>query len=94
MPIGRAFDPSLVIVSAGFDAAAGDACGFELTPSCYGRLTAALASLAGGRVVVTLEGGYNVPAIARGLQACTAALLGAIDEEGGAGSCRRPARAS
>jgi microcin C transport system ATP-binding protein len=31
--------------------------------------------------VVVLEGGYNVPAVARGLHACTAALLGAVEEE-------------
>jgi len=81
LPIARAFDPQLVLVSAGFDSAAGDEMGFSLTPSGYAALTKRLRTLAGGRVVVVLEGGYNVPAVARGLHACTAALLGAVEEE-------------
>jgi len=110
-----AFRPQLVLVSAGFDSAAGDEEGFALTPSGYAALLTALrdtaataaatdaaAATAGAAtitaaaatttaaagdtgtaaaapgVVVVLEGGYNVPAVARGLHACTVALLGTL----------------
>jgi acetoin utilization deacetylase AcuC-like enzyme len=79
MPLARAFDPQLVFVSAGFDSAAGDEMGYGLTPAGYAWMTQRLLTLAGGRVVVTLEGGYNVVAVARSVHACTAALLGVVD---------------
>ena len=34
----------------------------------------------GGKVVVVLEGGYNIPAISHGLHACVAALSGQLAE--------------
>jgi len=79
MPLARAFDPQLVFVSAGFDSAAGDEMGYGLTPAGYAWMTQRLLALAGGKVVVALEGGYNVVAVARGLHACTAALLGVVE---------------
>jgi len=93
LPIARAFDPQLVLVSAGFDSAAGDEMGYGLTPAGYAALTRRLMGLAGGRLVVALEGGYNVVAVARGLHACTAALLGAAAEpaaDAAAGPARPP----
>ena len=46
--------------SAGFDAAAGDPLGgMRLTPAGYSHLTRELLTLADGRLVVALEGGYN-----------------------------------
>ncbi len=89
LPLARAFDPQLVLVSAGFDSAAGDEMGYGVTPAGYAALTQRLATLAGGRVVVALEGGYNVVAVARGLHAVTAALLGAV-EGAPAGAARPP----
>jgi histone deacetylase 6 len=80
--VARAFEPQLVIVSAGFDSAAGDEMGYGLTPAGYAALTQRLQTLAGGKVVIVLEGGYNVVSVARGLHACTAALLGAVDGAG------------
>jgi histone deacetylase 6 len=80
LPLARAFDPQLVLVSAGFDSAAGDEMGYGVTPAGYCSLTQRLMTLAGGKVVCVLEGGYNVVAVARGLHACTAALLGAVDD--------------
>lgn len=45
-----------MVVSAGFDAAAGDTLGgCFVTPACYGHLTHMLMSLADGKVVVCLE---------------------------------------
>ena len=90
MPIARSFDPSLVIVSAGFDSAAGDEMEFLVTPSGYARMLRRLKRLAGGRVVVVLEGGYNIPAVSRGLHACVAELLavcGVVEGEEEAAQC-------
>jgi histone deacetylase 6 len=77
MPIAQEFDPDLVIVSAGFDAAAGDELGgCFVTPACYSHMTHMLMSLAGGRVAVCLEGGYNLSAISRSALAVAKTLMG------------------
>ncbi|CAK0842080.1 unnamed protein product, partial [Prorocentrum cordatum] len=61
LPIAADFRPDLVLVSAGFDAAEGDPLGgCHVTPAGYHRLTSELMGLAGGRVVLALEGGYNL----------------------------------
>lgn len=50
------FNPGLVLVSAGFDAARGDPLGgYQVTPEGYAHLTHQLMSLAGGRVLLMLE---------------------------------------
>jgi len=77
MPVAREFDPDLVIISAGFDAAEGDLLGgCFVTPAGYGHMTNMLKSLAKGKVVVCLEGGYNLRSIARSALAVTRILLG------------------
>ena len=77
MPIAEEYDPELVIISAGFDSALGDPEGeLGLTPEGYAYLTSRLMSLANGRVVMALEGGYNIPAVKYCLAGCTATLLG------------------
>uniref|UniRef100_A0AAY5KCG4 UBP-type domain-containing protein n=1 Tax=Esox lucius TaxID=8010 RepID=A0AAY5KCG4_ESOLU len=77
MPVAREFDPGLVLVSAGFDAARGDPLGgYQVTPEGYANLTHLLLGLAGGRVLVILEGGYNLTSISESMSACTSVLLG------------------
>ena len=77
MPIAREFDPDLVFVSAGFDAALGDPLGgMRLSPAGYAYMTAQLCTLAGGRVLVALEGGYNLRSISRSACAVMRVLLG------------------
>uniref|UniRef100_A0A182P7U1 Protein deacetylase HDAC6 n=1 Tax=Anopheles epiroticus TaxID=199890 RepID=A0A182P7U1_9DIPT len=77
LPIAYEFDPELVLVSAGFDAAIGDPLGgCRVTPEAYGHFTHWLSALAGGRLVVCLEGGYNVNSISHAMAMCTKALLG------------------
>lgn len=50
------FNPGLVLVSAGFDAARGDPLGgYHVTPEGYAHLTHQLMSLAGGRMLLILE---------------------------------------
>ncbi|KAI1480550.1 histone deacetylase [Daldinia eschscholtzii] len=77
MPIAREFDPDMVIISAGFDAADGDELGgCFVTPPCYAHMTHMLMSLAGGKVVVCLEGGYNLKAISNSALAVARTLMG------------------
>lgn len=77
MPIAFEFDPDLVIVSAGFDAAEGDVIGgCHVSPNCYAYMTHMLKSLASGHLVVVLEGGYNLSAIASSALAVTKVLIG------------------
>ena len=55
------FAPGLVLISAGFDALAGDPLGgFTLEPEDYGALTREIRARAGGAATVSvLEGGYD-----------------------------------
>jgi acetoin utilization deacetylase AcuC-like enzyme len=78
LPVARAHDPQLVLVSCGFDAARGDALGgFDVTPRGFSHLTGALiAALPAARIVVALEGGYNLAAISASAEAVTRVLLG------------------
>jgi len=77
LPVAERFAPQLVLVSAGYDAAAGDLLGgMRLSPAGYAELTERLTRLAGGRVVLALEGGYNLDVIARSAAACLRVLLG------------------
>lgn len=77
LPVAHEFQPQLVLVSAGFDAAVGDPKGeMCVTPQCFHVLTHMLMSLAEGRLVLALEGGYNLQSTAEGAAACVRALLG------------------
>lgn len=64
-PVALQFKPDLILVSAGFDIYVGDPLGgMNVTPRGFAGLTRILMEMADtcckGRVVVTLEGGYNV----------------------------------
>ncbi|XP_077185614.1 protein deacetylase HDAC6 isoform X2 [Paroedura picta] len=77
MPVSYEFNPELVLVSAGFDAARGDPLGGCLvTPECYAHMTHLLLGLAGGKVALVLEGGYNLESISKAMTMCTRSLLG------------------
>uniref|UniRef100_A0A0K0DIQ1 Hist_deacetyl domain-containing protein n=1 Tax=Angiostrongylus cantonensis TaxID=6313 RepID=A0A0K0DIQ1_ANGCA len=59
MPIAYEFNPELVFISAGFDAAMGDPLGeCMVNPDTFALMTYQLTALAGGRVIVALEGGW------------------------------------
>ncbi|KAL6483256.1 hypothetical protein MHYP_G00081280 [Metynnis hypsauchen] len=82
MPIAREFSPDMVLVSSGFDAAEGHPAplgGYKVTAKCFGFLTRQLMGLAGGRVVLALEGGHDLTAICDASEACVSALLGLED---------------
>lgn len=77
MPIATEFNPDLVVIAAGFDAADGDMLGgCHVTPAGYAHMTHMLMSLAQGRVAVCLEGGYNLDSIARSACAVGRTLMG------------------
>ncbi|XP_016307924.1 histone deacetylase 5-like [Sinocyclocheilus anshuiensis] len=79
MPIANEFSPDVVLVSAGFDAVEGHQSplgGYNVTAKCFGHLTKQLIKLAGGRVVLALEGGHDLTAICDASESCVAALLG------------------
>ncbi|KAH7311734.1 histone deacetylase [Stachybotrys elegans] len=77
MPIAKEFNPDLVVISAGFDAADGDELGgCFVTPTCYAHMTHMLMSLASGKVAVCLEGGYNLTAISNSAVAVARTLMG------------------
>ncbi|NXT74196.1 HDAC7 deacetylase, partial [Zapornia atra] len=79
MPIAHEFSPDLVLVSAGFDAADGHPPplgGYKVSAKCFGYMTKQLMSLAGGAIVLALEGGHDLTAICDASEACVSALLG------------------
>ncbi|KAG7492311.1 hypothetical protein MATL_G00013610 [Megalops atlanticus] len=79
MPIANEFSPDVVLVSAGFDAVEGHQSplgGYHVTAKCFGHLTKQLMTLAGGRVVLALEGGHDLMAICDASESCVSALLG------------------
>ena len=82
LPAARAFEPGLVLVSAGFDAHRDDLVGAcSLETSSYAELTRQVLTL-GVPVGYVLEGGYDLPALA----GSTAASMEALVEGGEPGS--------
>ena len=99
LPLARAFDPDLVLVAAGFDAAAGDPLGgMSVSPRGYKNMLRRLLTLAGGRAVLALEGGYNVGATAAAAAACVEVLLSdradSSSSSGGSGGGAAPSASS
>ncbi|XP_064142496.1 histone deacetylase 4 isoform X7 [Loxodonta africana] len=79
MPVAVEFAPDVVLVSSGFDAVEGHPTplgGYNLSARCFGYLTKQLMGLAGGRIVLALEGGHDLTAICDASEACVSALLG------------------
>ncbi|XP_003382755.1 PREDICTED: histone deacetylase 6-like [Amphimedon queenslandica] len=77
MPIAFEYQPELVIVSSGFDSGEGDPIGgYRVTPNGYAHMTHQLKSLADGKIVVALEGGYNLTTISHSMSAVVQVLLG------------------
>lgn len=81
LPALEAFEPQLVVISAGFDAHAQDPIGgLELFERDFHWVTERLAEVAqrhaGGRIVSMLEGGYNLDALGRSAVAHLRALMG------------------
>ncbi|XP_062116695.1 histone deacetylase 5 isoform X2 [Humulus lupulus] len=76
IPVAKEFNPDIIIVSAGFDAAVNDPLGgCCVTPSGYSIMLKKLMDFAHGKVVLALEGGYNLESIANSTLACVEVLL-------------------
>ncbi|BAT76524.1 hypothetical protein LR48_Vigan01g273700 [Vigna angularis] len=76
LPVAKEFNPDIVIVSAGFDAAVGDPLGgCRVTAVGYSVLLEKLMNFAKGRIVLILEGGYYLDSIAKSMHACLEVLL-------------------
>jgi acetoin utilization deacetylase AcuC-like enzyme len=81
-PAVRAYEPQLVLVSAGFDAHLHDPLGqMRVTERGFAELAERTATLAdelcGGRIAAVLEGGYDVDALARSVEAVIRVFDGA-----------------
>ena len=80
VPAAEAFRPDLVLVSAGFDSRIDDPLGgFTLTDDDFAELTGIVKEIAakhcGGRLISTLEGGYNLNGLASAAASHTRALM-------------------
>jgi acetoin utilization deacetylase AcuC-like enzyme len=81
LPAARAFAPDLVIVSAGFDPHERDPLAdMQVTDRGFAAMCSAVAELAdgacAGRLVLLLEGGYDLEALATSVRACLEVLGG------------------
>jgi acetoin utilization deacetylase AcuC-like enzyme len=85
LPVARAFEPDLVLISAGYDAHADDPlAGCLLRDESFAHMTRHVrdfARAAGAPLGVVLEGGYDLPVLAR----CVPATLAALGDETPAG---------
>jgi acetoin utilization deacetylase AcuC-like enzyme len=80
LPAVRRHKPSIILISAGFDAHEADLIGgMGLTAESYGKITRAIAEVArevcDGKMVSALEGGYNLEALAASVHAHLEAML-------------------
>jgi len=87
-PIAAAFKPEFILVSAGFDIFAGDPLGgMEVSVPGFGALTAELMDLAHlaakDRLLLALEGGYNLFGLRDGVRSVLLALSGQKPETPG-----------
>ena len=85
-PAARRFNPHLILVSAGYDTHWADPLALmQLSVTGFAQMVKIIKGLAdelcGGRLVFTLEGGYNVNALAASIKATFDVLLGNTDIE-------------
>ena len=81
LPALRTFAPDMILISAGFDAHARDPLAqLRLTTEDYAWITRELLEIAekecGGKVVSTLEGGYDLEALAVSVGVHVKAMMG------------------
>ncbi|CAJ0609452.1 unnamed protein product [Cylicocyclus nassatus] len=84
-PILEQFQPTFILVSAGFDACCGHPNalgGYKISAEMFGYMTRQLMGFAGGRVVLALEGGYDLASISDAAEQCVKVLCGDDDKAG------------
>ncbi|VDN06699.1 unnamed protein product [Thelazia callipaeda] len=85
-PILSQFKPNFIMVSAGFDAVHGHSQalgGYHLSPQLFGYFTRQLMNYAEGRIVLALEGGYDLESISESAEECVKALCNESPETTG-----------
>jgi acetoin utilization deacetylase AcuC-like enzyme len=98
IPLARRFQPQLILVSAGFDAHWADHLAMmQVSVKGFAQMVVILkemaAELCKGRLVFTLEGGYNLQVVASSIKAAFDVLLGnseVDDPLGKASMARKP----
>jgi len=92
VPLGRSFEPQLVLISAGYDAHRDDVlAGCEVTEAGFAAMARAMRRLCSSLAVplgAVLEGGYALGALARSVAATMEAFVGPpvlADEDGAVG---------
>jgi acetoin utilization deacetylase AcuC-like enzyme len=85
LPRIEAFEPEVVIISAGYDAHCDDPLAMmDVTERGFAEMTARVVDLAdriaGGRVAAVLEGGYDLNALGRSVEATLRVLDGATPD--------------
>lgn len=77
LPIANEYNPELVIIASGYDAVKDDPLGkCSVSPETFGIITSYLRTLANGKLVMILEGGYNIPQTSASVYECLNVLLG------------------
>ncbi len=81
VPAAKGFKPQLILVSAGYDAHWADPLAMmQMSVTGFGQMAGIIKGLAdelcGGRLVLTLEGGYHLEALAASVKATLDRLLG------------------
>jgi acetoin utilization deacetylase AcuC-like enzyme len=85
-PVALEFEPELILVSAGFDTHKDDPMGgMRMTAEGFGALTRSVINMAdrccGGKLVLSLEGGYNLPALENSVKEVLKELSGLAASE-------------
>ncbi len=85
LPIAQRYRPELILVSAGFDAHRADPLGgMNVTERGFAAMASSMKSLAdevcGGKLVLLLEGGYDLSGLSQSVHACIEVLVGRRDE--------------
>ncbi|PWA36469.1 histone deacetylase 5 [Artemisia annua] len=76
IPVAKEFNADIILISAGFDAAIGDPLGSCcVTPHGFSILLKKLMEFSKGKIVMALEGGYNLDSLANSVLACMEVLL-------------------
>jgi acetoin utilization deacetylase AcuC-like enzyme len=88
VPAARKFKPGIILVSAGQDGHRDDPlAGMNLTSEGFGQMTEVVQSLAdelcGGKLVLTLEGGYDYDALSESVVMIFRALMGEYNDISG-----------
>jgi acetoin utilization deacetylase AcuC-like enzyme len=96
VPIARGWRPSLIAISAGYDAHRDDPlASCTVATEAYGEMTASVREVAaelGVGILICLEGGYAVEALASSVVATVEALAGAAAPRGAAPEAAEPHR--